>query len=107
VGRRARAGARRAVRPTRRDDVAWLRRDPVRGSGIAGYHTDANGVSCEIIGGSATINLPPPGTPSSLDGGLPDPAGGTFKLECDRTDGTRLVLTGPFVVPVDSLILIC
>src|SRR4029079_15042884 len=52
-----------------------------RETGVAGLYTDANGAACEIIGGGATIDLPPPGA-RSVDGGLPDPALGSFHLAC-------------------------
>jgi hypothetical protein len=73
---------------------------------VTGSYTDANGDGCGITGGSATIDLPPPGA-RSIDGGPPDPVVGTFKLDCAHADGTHLLLTGRFVVPVDLPILIC
>lgn len=77
---------------------------------ITGNFLSADGVRCDIQGGSATFNLPSPTSTlvAPTDAGPPRPAGsGTFLLDCAQADGAHRLLEATFALPIDWQFLLC
>ena len=76
--------------------------------GVTGNFIGNDGVRCDVRGGIATMDLPPPNPVAPTDGGPPAPAAsGTFLLDCARGDGTELLLESKFELPVAWRLLAC
>ncbi len=77
--------------------------------GITGSFVDTDGTRCDIGSGSAMFQIPPPDLDPSPEGppSPPGTAGGQFKVDCARGDGTYLRLEGIFIIPAASSFLAC
>jgi hypothetical protein len=75
---------------------------------VGGNFIHPGGVTCEIEGGRGDLSLADPGQPSPRDGGPPTQvAYGIFSVDCLGADGSKLVLSGSFALPLVWRLLLC